>query len=343
MKKLYMIFVIALALSLLIPGYLGMDIQDDNKKDKEDYTIPEINLPTMPTTMYVWEFLEGWPAAYKTLFRNIPGEYDIVSMIYNGWCVDYGTPIPGGLNNPHEITFYSSYDPPEHLAHENWTKINYIINHKPEDADAYDIQRAIWYFINFGPWEWDYTGYMEKPVSEVTDRLIEKTKEESDNWNPTQGDLIAIICDPGANHEFQITFIEFPLYEGATPGFWKNNGIRIGWPESYDTEMTLENAGFIIPNGAMTDNPKRHVYSEDTLLEALKYKGGDDLSGMAQTLLRAAVAAVLNAAHDEITYPLTETEIIDQVNTALTENRNSMENLKNELDEYNNFGYEEWW
>ena len=104
----------------------------------------------------------------------------------------------------------------------------------------------------------------------------------------------------------------------------------------YTTDMTLEEAGFVIPDGSMTDNPERPVYSDDTLIEALKYQGGEDLSGMAQTLLRAATAALLNAAHPEISYPLSVAEVISSVNNALTEDRDTMEDLKDQFDIYNN-------
>jgi len=101
---------------------------------------------------------------------------------------------------------------------------------------------------------------------------------------------------------------------------------------------------FDIPDGSMTDNEERPVYKTDTLITALNYQGGEGLSGMAQSLLRAAVAAVLNAATEEINYPLTVGDIIMQVNNALASNdRIEMEDLKDELDYYNNLGYDEWW
>jgi hypothetical protein len=60
---------------------------------------------------------------------------------------------------------------------------------------------------------------------------------------------------------------------------------------------------------------------------------------MARILLRSAVAALLNASHPDINYPMSEAEIIDAVNAALASmNRNTMEMLKNQLDMYNNAG-----
>jgi hypothetical protein len=61
--------------------------------------------------------------------------------------------------------------------------------------------------------------------------------------------------------------------------------------------------------------------------------------GGASALLRHAVAAVLNATHPAVAYPLTAREVIDLVNAALASgNAVTIENLKNQLDRYNNPG-----
>jgi len=77
----------------------------------------------------------------------------------------------------------------------------------------------------------------------------------------------------------------------------------------------------------------------DSLLEALEYPGGNGTKGAARILLRAAVAAVLNAAHSDVDYPRTVGEVIDDVNRALaTCNRNTMLSLAKQLDRDNNEG-----
>jgi hypothetical protein len=187
--------------------------------------------------------------------------------------------------------------------------------------------------------------------------MIADAIANSEGYKPGCGESIAVIVDdnleidindPGyLKHYNQYLIIEVPVpcygNEGLTPGFWKNKGVKVGWPSPYTTDLTLEEAGFIIPDGSMTDNDKRPVYLDNTLLEALKYKGGEDLSGMAQNLLRAATAALLNAAHPEVNYPLSVDDVINRVNDALTEDRNSMEALKDEFDGYNNLKADEWW
>ncbi len=74
-------------------------------------------------------------------------------------------------------------------------------------------------------------------------------------------------------------------------------------------------------------------------MTALGYPGGRGDVGAARILLRAAVAAVLNAEHPVINYPFTTSQIIAQVNSALaTHNRETILNLATQLDDYNNLG-----
>jgi hypothetical protein len=79
--------------------------------------------------------------------------------------------------------------------------------------------------------------------------------------------------------------------------------------------------------------------SDDTLLDALAYPGGGQLTGAARILLRAAVAALLNAVHPEVDYPHTVAEVIADVNAALASNsRSTMLALAGALDADNNLG-----
>jgi hypothetical protein len=181
------------------------------------------------------------------------------------------------------------------------------------------------------------------------------------DFAPQIGDVVAVIVDPledqipidppyinewGEHYRWQITFIEVPvpeIHEGLTPGFWKNKGVKVGWPYPYNTSSTLWEAGFVLPEDPMDDNRRRPVNQNDSLMDALNYKGGKGDSGMAQSLLRAATAALLNAAHLEVSYPLTVAQVIAQVNLALAGDRDDMEDVKDILDGYNNLGADEWW
>jgi hypothetical protein len=292
-------------------------------------------------------------AFFNVWFSGITGDYDVENGVhYDGWCIDHDTPLP--TSNTYSVMLYSSYCPPPKFTVDsrgntvNWGKINHIINHKIGSVN--DIQAAIRYFVNFGD-----NDNVPGPDNQANYESMINNAYSS--YVPGAGDVVAVIVDTNPDmemvpeHPYQYLIVEIPVpetFEGLTPGFWKNKGVRVGWPSPYipkgASATTLEQAGFIIPDNSMTDNPKRPVYHDDTLLEALNYKGGEGISGMAQILLRAATAALLNAAHTEVNYPLSVAEVISQVNSALaTEDRDTMELLKNDLDSYNNLGANEWW
>ncbi|MBK9051394.1 MAG: hypothetical protein IPL78_10900 [Chloroflexi bacterium] len=98
---------------------------------------------------------------------------------------------------------------------------------------------------------------------------------------------------------------------------------------NYTPDQTLESV-FDVPDTYGLDNK--------TLLQALKFNGGSLQTAAARILLKAAVAAMLNAASPDVDYPLSEAEIISDVNTALVSGRNAMLALADELDIYNNLG-----
>jgi hypothetical protein len=117
--------------------------------------------------------------------------------------------------------------------------------------------------------------------------------------------------------------------QGCTPGYWKNDADKKGavsWPPTgYSPNQTLESV-FDVPDALGKDNV--------TLLEALSTGGGG-----VDALLRHAVAALLNAAHPNVDYAKTSADVISAVNAALASgNATTIENLKNDLDKFNNGG-----
>jgi hypothetical protein len=114
---------------------------------------------------------------------------------------------------------------------------------------------------------------------------------------------------------------------GCTPGGFKNSPAR--WEGTGYTQGQTVGSVFTGSN----------YYSSTTLLAALDLPGGSGLKGAEGILLRSAVAALLNAAHPDINYPLTTPEVINQVNAALaTDNRGATLALATTLDGYNNLG-----
>jgi len=116
-------------------------------------------------------------------------------------------------------------------------------------------------------------------------------------------------------------------FEGLSHGYWKNH--TEDWP----------------PTGYSPSQTLASVFSESadlglggyTLLQALDFGGGPTLTDKAQLLLVQAVAAVLNAAHPDINYPLTVAQVVAQVNAALaSEDVTTILALQGVLDGYNN-------
>lgn len=122
--------------------------------------------------------------------------------------------------------------------------------------------------------------------------------------------------------------------EGCTPGKWKNwTGLgrqaNIWPPTGYSQGQSLDSV-FTGVDASLGGT---------SLLDALSFGGGPGVIGGQKILLRAAVAALLNASHPGITYPLTPAEVIAQVNAALASgDRSTMLDLASELDGFNNLG-----
>jgi hypothetical protein len=117
--------------------------------------------------------------------------------------------------------------------------------------------------------------------------------------------------------------------QGCTPGYWKNH--IASWGAQYTPAMLV---GTVFENSA--------PYNNHTLLQATGLKGGPNVDGAKQILLRAAVPALLNAADTNVSYPLATTDVITDVNAALNptgtaaEYRAQMIAEATHLDELNN-------
>jgi len=275
-----------------------------------------INLPDQPVTLNA---VDGTTSYFMVTLSNVPADNDVTNGVYPGWCADRDVTMVRGVN--HQVTLYDSYDPslPAAFQSPNWDKINWILNYK----DAYSmqtIQDAFWYLL--GDYAWSQ-------ISTITRELVNQSQND---FTPEPGQILAIVAVPETNEsDCQCSFIEVTIPsdgdEGLTPGYWKNH---LGSWYTYDPNATVASV-FTLPSALST-------LGSDTLLEALHYNGGNKDIGAARILLRAAVAALLNAAHPEIDYPMTEAAIIQEVNTALTQGRTAMLDCKDILDGFNNLG-----
>lgn len=120
-----------------------------------------------------------------------------------------------------------------------------------------------------------------------------------------------------ANASAVVTF----WWYGRTPGYWKNHAEA--WTSGYTPSMNIQDL-FVIPAGLIKDGKldldKNNI--KDTLMAGLAYKGGNNLTGAAQILFRAAIAALLNEAYYGADYPgaTSTSALITKVNEVLATN-----------------------
>ena len=125
---------------------------------------------------------------------------------------------------------------------------------------------------------------------------------------------------------------------GRSPGYWKNHPES--WVSGYLPSQFVQNI-FTIPstllNAGVLDLDGNKA--KDTLISGLAYKGGAGLSGAAQILLRASIAALLNEAYYGADFPaeISVGALISHVNSVLaTQNRDMYLALAAEYDKWNN-------
>ena len=100
----------------------------------------------------------------------------------------------------------------------------------------------------------------------------------------------------------------FPgLDQGCTPGYWKNH--IDAWSGTAFSPTQTVGSVFTLPADLSS-------FGSETLLDALNGAGGPGVSGATEILLRAAVAALLNATDSQVAYPAFKAGIKKRVNTA---------------------------
>ncbi len=125
-------------------------------------------------------------------------------------------------------------------------------------------------------------------------------------------------------------YLVLVAFQGCTPGYWKNH--TDSWPPTgYSTSQAVDSVFANV-------NTYYPALGNATLLQALAFAGGPGGEGAAEILLRAGVAALLNASHPGVGYPLSPANVIAEVNAALLQNRDSMLALAAALDANNNLG-----
>ena len=196
-------------------------------------------------------------------------------------------------------------------------------------------------------WEWlqqgtAFTGDLTVRVTNETghcgtfevENLIDLQEKNVDGTSPDYGaelrtarvvtEIFAGNCTP-------------PPVAGCTPGFWKVKQHWVFWGATgYATGQAISSV-FTIP--AEFTTKKGVPLNDHTLVEGLSFQGGETLGGAAETLLRAAIAGLLNANHPDGGYAYTTAQIVNGVNAALASyDRATMINLAGDFDTENNRG-----
>lgn len=111
------------------------------------------------------------------------------------------------------------------------------------------------------------------------------------------------------------------IRQGCTPGFWRQDQHFDDWvPTGFN------------PTDDFDTVFGRDAFDPDITLEEAVSLGGGGLAALA----RAAVAALLNAAHPNIVYPLTVAQVISMFQDAF--DSGDFEPTALEFDELNNLG-----
>jgi len=152
-----------------------------------------LHLPTTQVTLVLHLALAQ--SYLNTSLSNVPTGYDVISHWYYGWCGDYYHYI--NINTAYQVTLYSSYDPalPTYLYHANWSKVNYILNHKV-GTDYRQIQDAIWYILDCGNQGLNTDGWA----------MVNAARTNGATYIPAVGQICAVIV--GVNPTVQRTIFE---------------------------------------------------------------------------------------------------------------------------------------
>ncbi|HIG99066.1 MAG TPA: hypothetical protein HA258_00650, partial [Thermoplasmata archaeon] len=163
-----------------------------------DSNPPNVHLPPGQITMKVFSATTSY---FRTQLFNVPAGYEVSNGNYTGWCSDSAHTI--NTNTAYQVTLYSSYNPslPTHLYHQNWSKVNYILNHKV-GTDWHQVEYAILYILNFGN-----QGLTANGWTMVNDAIA-----YGGSYIPDCGDKIAIIADVSPTVQRTIFELTVPAY-----------------------------------------------------------------------------------------------------------------------------------
>jgi hypothetical protein len=211
----------------------------------------------------------------------------------------------------------------------------------PADPGSYTAPDGLQVTITHAPdlvgnwllgWTMDNTGFVVNGVIVKGGSSVGGNSYLYENQPPIVGQDSGLHANKNRSGKYaevsHVTFCysEFETeFQGCTLGYWKNH--TESW-QGYQSGQLLSTAGFV---GAPRPS--------DTLLQALRYKGGPQLTDKVNLLLKQAVAAILSAEHDDVNYAQTVAEILAEVNAAIaSQDQVTILTLQQELNTLNNAG-----
>ena len=231
---------------------------------------PEVKLP--PAEIFVtMRATDGTNSWFDMMIFNIPPGYDIANGTYHGWCAQKSIAMTRGVN--HSVRLFSSYDPnmPESYRSDNWSKINYVLNHKNQ-ASRECIQEVIWYYISL-----EY--YPSDPVAQA---LITETDQHGFDFTPANGQILAIIVE--GVETIQRSFFEYTIPKSPVNPYIPGSGQTSDTPQgsiqnhapTADATAGEPYTGFA--RGEITFDGSRS-YDRDGIIISWKWDFGDGNSG----------------------------------------------------------------
>ena len=170
--------------------------------------------PAQQATQPVCEFVnDGFPAAYWLVtITNQPAGYALTNGNYRGWCADYDVSIESGVQYK-PVAYLSTQPLPPHLADPNWSRINYILNHK--QGSAFDVQAALWRFIG-GP-----VSPFDPVFGTLTaagSNMVAAASLYGTGYLPGPGEVSAVLLDVGPGNQLHFIEITCPAVLEVCPG-----------------------------------------------------------------------------------------------------------------------------
>lgn len=104
-------------------------------------------------------------------------------------------------------------------------------------------------------------------------------------------------------------WLPLPVPSGCTEAFWSGSPAAVWGPTGTKPGERVV--------GLFTEARAYSLVATSTLQTALRFRREGGLVGAAKAVVRAGVAAYLNASHPKLEYPLTRTQVITRVDTAL--------------------------